>query len=192
MLKTGRHIYRVFRRTKQVALIGLPLICGACSNTPVPFEFSFDGESSGSGYLRADRLTSDRMRGIVMIIDLVPERDKRHDITFMRALASNGVLEVSLNNALSGPPTRIEVYEFSEPVPGFYWYHLNYQDFVGKRWNAIEGDVSVEFHRDPDTGRGRFCTVRLSNLVFQSSESTEKRTIDNLIIDNVHLGGIRE
>jgi len=171
---------------KLTVIIGLALVTGACSDSPVPFDFTFDGSSSGAGYLMADRLTSNKMQGIKMYMDI----ENQSDLTYIRALASNGVLRACLESD-KGPPTSVEVYEFKEPVPGFNWYHGNYEDYVARSWDAIKGDVLVEVNRNTGTGCKPFLTVTLSNMTFSSSGGNGKRCIKELTIPNVPLGEIR-
>lgn len=169
----------------------MALLCGACSHQPAPFEFVFEGETSGVGALRADMLTSDRTKGIVMCSDLLPVANTPGDLQYLLALARNGSLEIQLGNAAGGPVTRVSVYEFKAPVSGFTWHHLNYQDEIARQWDAIDGHVRIERHRHPETGYDAPCSVHLSNIVFAATWTRQKRIIEHLTITNVHFGTSR-
>jgi hypothetical protein len=174
------------------ALIPLvALLCGACSRQPVPFEFVFDGETSGTGALRADMLTSDRTKGIVIHSELLPVVNNQGEAQYLRALSRDGSLDIQLGDAADGPVTRVLVYEFKAPVSGFTWHHLNYHDEIARQWAAVDGHVTIVLHRHPETGYGASYTVYLSNIVFAATWTRQRRIIESLTITNAHFGGIR-
>ena len=178
------------RRILTVAALGLFLSgCGCPDTQSRPFSVTFAGPCSGTGLgtsrIWVDRLSADRMHGIVVSIDL------RSEPTQPR-LAEDGTLHRRLSVAETSPPVEVRVFEFSQAISGFDWYHGGYQEHAVREWVADSGHVDLRLSRS-ETNEQELCAqVLLSNACFVSTGGEQRRTISSVSFDNVPLDHGRE
>jgi len=124
------------------------LVVGAmasCTRVPKPFDFTFTGRSSAAGYVMMDQLSADNTKGIMFSANIAPDKGNTCDLTVLKCLHREGVLKLEYQVGSSYPMTIIHVYEFTNAVSGFTWYHGNFQKEVAKQWEAESGNLSPYF-----------------------------------------------
>ena len=161
--------------------------CGCRDTQSQPFSFTFAGPCSGTGlgtrFIQVDRLSADRMQGIVVSVDW------RSEPTEPR-LAEDGTLHRQLSVVESSPSLKVRVYEFSQAVSGYDWYHGGYD--VVREWVAESGHVDVRLSRSETEEQELCAQVVLSNACFVSPGGEERRTISSVSFDKVPLDHGRE
>ena len=179
------------RRILSFAALSLFLAgCGCRDTQSQPLSFTFAGPCSGTGLgvsrIRVDRLSADRMRGIVVSIDL------RSEPTEPR-LAEDGILHRRLSVVESSPSVEVRVLEFSQAISDYDWYHGGGD--VMREWVAELGHVDLRLSRcetNKQELQGLCAQVVLSNACFVCAGGEERRTVSSVSFDKVPLDHGRE
>ncbi len=142
--------------------------------------------------LVVDRLSQDRMQGIVASIRLIDGTRTVVDTTLLETLRDEGRLELTLPVTSTNPLVDVKVYYFSTPVDEFYWYHHNFEKFVIGEWKALSGALLIELFRHKPTPALPTARVVLSNAMFSTDRRSTPHTIDTLDFGEVPVGYWRE
>ena len=163
-------------------------ILGGCNRTPKPFDYTFSGSKSATGFLMVDQLTADRTKGIVISSDLTPTfGDTWNSHDFFKAMREEGAITIHRSMPSLDPPISIKVYEFTNAVSGFHWYHGNFQSQASRLWEAESGNITLFIQRTAPSGMLFSASATLSNIVFSSTGLKQKRTISHLTIHAVPI-----
>ena len=168
-------------------LVTASLLAG-CNRPPKPFDFTFSGRKSAAGFVMIDQLTADRTKGIVISSDLTPTfGDTWNSHDFFKAMREEGVITIQRSVPSLDPPISVKVYEFTNAVSGFHWYHGNFQSQAARVWEAESGEIALTVQRTTNTSPSMIhsASATLSNIVFSSNGHKQKRTLDRLIIQAV-------
>jgi hypothetical protein len=163
----------------------------SCRRSPTPFDFTFVGEASGSGFVTVDQLSTDRLAGVVVNIGLTSVKGSRFESKHLVRLRDTGYLDLALQTGSSDPDVCVGVYEFTNAVSGFNWYHGNFATQASRHWTAESGDIFVHLQRTGSTNRICTAWVTLSNVVFTNESVGRKKLISELTIPEVSVGGMR-
>ena len=163
----------------------------SCRRAAQPFTCTFEGDRSGSGYVMVDRLSGDRNAGIVVRIDLVPQKGSGFEAKYLHRLRDEGSLHLAIKIGSTDPAATVHVYEFTNAVSGFTWHHGNFMAEAGRVWEAESGDIALDLRRIGSASLASSATVSLSHVVFKTTGSRQKRWIDQLTIPDVEVGGMR-
>ncbi len=179
-----KHILRV------VAALAI-IASTSCRLAPPPLSFDsvFSGESSGAGYVFVDRLSPDRTKGIVVHVNIIPETSSGFDTRYRNLLRKQGFLHLSVDVGNTNVVRFVRVYEFTNAVSDFTWYHGNFEKEVSRCWQAESGHVTVDLTKP--SGILFTATVSLSNVVFAAPSTRQKSTLSSLVIPDVSAGGAR-
>ena len=185
-------------------VIAATLLAG-CNRAPKPFDYTFSGRTSAHGLVWIDQLSADTTKGIVISSDLMPTfGDTWNSHDFFKAMREDGVIAIQRPLPSVDPPISVRVYEFTNAVSGFHWYHGNFQSQASRLWEAESGEITISMRRahlsdwDLPTNAGISTSMlfsasaSLSNVVFTNINSHAKRRLDCLIITNVFVESYRE
>lgn len=168
-------------------VIAATLLAG-CNRAPKPFDYTFSGRTSAHGLVWIDQLSADTTKGIVIYSDLMPTfGDTWNSHDFFKAMREEGVINIQRSVPSLDPPISVKVYEFTNAVSGFHWYHGNFQSQAARVWEAESGEIVLTIQRTTNTSPSMIhsASATLSNIVFSSNSHKQKRTLDRLIIQGV-------
>ncbi len=174
-----------------IVAIAAAMSLSACSRAPKAFEFTFDGEASGAGFVMLDRLSADETRGITVYADLTPQKGLGFETKYLKRLRDDGILNLEREVGSLDPEIAIHVYEYTNAVSGHDWYHGNYQEEASRQWDAVSGNLSLVIRREATSGMVFRASATLSNVVFKTDGQRGKRRIERLTISDVLVGGSR-
>lgn len=179
---------------RRVAIIGAlaAMAATSCHRAPQPFAYALTGDTSGFGFVMVDKLSVDRKVGIVILVDLLPQKGSGFDTKYLNRLREQGSLHLALQVGSFAPATSAHLYEFTNAVSDFTWYHGNFMAEVAQQWDAESGDIAVDLRCTTPSNRFFTATVSVSNLVFKSTGGRQRRRIDRLTIPDVRVGRGRE
>ena len=114
-------------------------------------------------------------------------------------MREEGLITIQRSVPSQDPPISVKIYEFTNEVSGFHWYHGNFQSQASRLWEAESGEITISMRRahlsdwDFPTNAGISTSMMfsasasLSNVVFTNNNSHIKRRLDCLMISNVFV-----